>query len=48
MQYPLLQAICYFYLTLFSSETVSFFLPLALLAESTRRPLAVDILFLKP
>ncbi len=32
----------------FSSETVSFFLPLALLAASTLRPLAVAILSLKP
>ena len=32
----------------YSSETVSFFLPLALLRAKTLRPLAVDILSLKP
>lgn len=32
----------------YSSETVSFFLPLALLLDNTLRPLAVDILSLKP
>jgi hypothetical protein len=31
-----------------SSDTVSFFLPLALLAARTLRPLAVDILSRKP
>ena len=31
-----------------SSETVNFFLPLALRAEIIDLPLAVDILFLKP
>ena len=32
----------------FSSETVSFFLPAALRDDNTLRPLAVDILSLKP
>jgi hypothetical protein len=36
------------YLRNISSETVSLFLPLALLRASTLRPLAVDILSLKP
>ena len=38
----------YYFLCLPSSETVSFFLPLALLEANTLLPLAVDILFLKP
>lgn len=37
-----------YFLPRLSSETVSFFLPLALRAAKTRRPLAVDILSLKP
>ncbi len=37
-----------YFLPRLSSETVSFFLPFALRAASTRRPLAVDILSLKP
>jgi hypothetical protein len=37
---------CYF--LLISSDTVSFFLPLALLLAKTFLPLAVDILSLKP
>jgi len=36
------------YLWAISSETVSLFLPLALLLASTFLPLAVDILSLKP
>jgi hypothetical protein len=36
------------YLCVFSLETVSFFLPFALLAANTLRPLADSILFLKP
>lgn len=38
----------YYLLCSFSSETVSFFLPLLLRAESTLLPLAVDILSRKP
>ncbi len=45
---PLPEWLPVFYLTIFSSDTVSFFLPFALLAESTLRPLAVDILSLNP
>ena len=37
-----------YYLPRLSSDTVSFFLPLALRAASTLRPLAVDILSLNP
>jgi len=36
------------FLPLFSSETVSFFLPLALLLANTRRPFLVAILVLNP
>ncbi len=36
------------YLLAISSETVSLFLPLALRLDNTLRPLAVDILSLKP
>lgn len=36
------------YLYLVSSETVNFFRPFALRAAKTFRPLAVDILSLKP
>jgi hypothetical protein len=36
------------YFSLSSEETVSFFLPLALRAERTLLPFAVDILSLKP
>jgi hypothetical protein len=36
------------YCYLFSSETVSFFLPVALLLDRTLRPFLVDILSLKP
>jgi hypothetical protein len=36
------------YLRKISSDTVSLFLPFALLRASTLRPLAVDILSLKP
>jgi hypothetical protein len=42
----LIQITCY--LRNISSETVSLFLPLALLRASTLRPLAEDILSLKP
>ena len=38
----------YFFLPNSSSETVNFFLPLARRAANTLRPLAVDILSLKP
>ena len=38
----------YFFLPSSSSETVNFFLPLARRAANTLRPLAVDILSLKP
>ena len=37
-----------YFLPRLSSDTVSFFLPLALRAASTLRPLAVDILSLNP
>jgi len=37
-----------YFLPRLSSDTVSFFLPLALRAANTLRPLAVDILSLKP
>ena len=37
-----------YFLPLFSSETVSFFLPLALLEASTFLPSAVSIRFLNP
>ena len=37
-----------YFLPKLSSETVSFFLPFARRAANTRRPLAVDILSLKP
>jgi len=37
-----------YFLSLYSSETVSFFLPVALLFARTLRPLAVDILSRKP
>ena len=38
----------YYFLPIGSSETVSFFLPLARRAAKTRRPLAVAILSLNP
>ncbi len=37
-----------YFLPRLSSDTVNFFLPFALRAAKTRRPLAVDILSLKP
>jgi len=37
-----------YFLPLFSSETVSFFLPVALLLANTLRPFLVAILALKP
>lgn len=37
-----------YHLSIISSETVSFFLPLALREAKTLLPLAVDILVLKP
>jgi hypothetical protein len=43
-----LSRLCIFYLCLASSETESFFLPFALRAARTLRPLAVAILSLKP
>ena len=45
---PVNQVKNYYSLSNFSSETVSFFLPLALLAANTLRPLAVAIRSRKP
>ena len=44
----LISSFLYYCLCLRSSETLNFFLPLALLLAKTALPLAVDILSLKP
>ncbi len=46
--YNILTIVNHFYFGLFSDETESFFLPFALLLESTFLPAGVDILSLKP